>query len=157
MLPSCYRLTESNALQSIKVVANLHSTLREILISTIASLTNLIESICSPHLQTVSIVLEGLVGEVENFHWEVVNNLAKVSPHSLQRVEIALRLLMETNSGWPTPSELLPGEYEDYFCRVRSVLPELGEKVVVSVAFPKVRHSFRLFSDLITLRLTLPM
>jgi len=85
-----------------------------------------------------------MVGEVEHFPWGIVNNLTKVSPYMLQRVEIALQLLIEPYPDWDI-SPLAPGEYEGYFRQVRSALPELDKKVITSIA---VRHSFRLFANL---------
>jgi len=85
------------------------------------------------------------VDEVEHFPWGVVNSLMKASPKMLQKVEIALQLQEETLEGWGTTSPLPASEYEGYFCQVRSALPELDEKVIMSIA---VRHSSRLFADL---------
>ena len=108
-------------------------------------ITNLIGSICSPHLRRVSVNLECMVGEVEHFPWSTVNGLMKVSPHMLQRVEIALELQVETDSDWCISLPLSPAKYEGYFHQVRSALPELDEKVITSIA---VRHSFYLFATL---------
>ena len=105
-------------------------------------ISNLIGSICSPHLQRVSVKLVCLVGDVEHFPWGVVNSLTKVSPYTLQKVEIALQLRVETDADWGITSLLSPSEYESYFCQVRLALPELDEKVIISIA---VRHSSRLF------------
>jgi len=77
------------------------------------------------------------VGEVEHFPWEVVNNLVKASPHMLQSVEVALRLLQDTYGDLvPTP----PGEYEGYFHQFRSALPGLDKKLIMSIASQAVRH-----------------
>ena len=101
-------------------------------------ITNLIGSICSPHLRSVSLVLGSEVEEVEHFPWEVVNNLVKALPHMLQRVEVALRLQQEEYGNWiPTP----PGEYEGYFHQVRSALPGLDKKLIMRIASQAVRHS----------------
>jgi len=81
------------------------------------------------------------VREVEHFPWEIVNNLTKASPHMLQSVEIALRLLRETDPDWGITAPLSPGEYEGYFHQVRSALPGLKEKLVMSIASQAVRHS----------------
>ena len=89
-----------------------------------------------------------MVGEVEHFPWSTVNGLMKVSPHMLQRVEIALELRVETDPDWCISSPLSPGKYEDYFHQVRSALPELDQKVITSIA---VRHSFRPFATLTSL------
>jgi len=83
------------------------------------------------------------VGEVEHFPWEVVNNLMKSSPHMLQSVEIALRLLRDSDYYWIT-TPLSPGEYEGYFHQVRSALPGLDKKVIMSIASQAVRHSLLL-------------
>ena len=85
-----------------------------------------------------------VVGEVEHFPWGVVNNLTKVLPYLLQRVEIALHLLVKTYPASSDASPLSPSEYEDYFRQVRSALPELDKKVIMSIA---VRHSSRLVAD----------
>ncbi len=108
-------------------------------------ISNLIGSICSPNLQSVSVKLFCLSGEVEHFPWGVVDSLTKASTHMLQKVEIALLLQVETDSDWGTSSQLSPTEYESYFRQVRSALPELDDKVIMSIA---VRHSSRLFADL---------
>ena len=106
---------------------------------------NLIGTICSPHLQSVSVKLVCLSGEVEHFPWGVVNSLTKVSPHMLQKVEIALLLREETNAYWGVTSLLSPREYESYFRQVRSALHELDQKLIMSIA---VRHSSQLFVNL---------
>ena len=104
---------------------------------------NLIGSICSPHLRSVSINLKSLVGEVEHFPWSTMNDLAKVSPCMLQRVEIGLKLLVGVsptlNITFPLPS----GRYEGYFHQVCSALPELDKRVIISIT---VRHSSHLFA-----------
>jgi len=85
-------------------------------------------------------MLGSMVGEVEHFPWEVVNNLMKASPHMLQSVEVALRLLVESDRYWinnPLPS----GEYEGYFHQVRSALPGLDKELIMSIASQVVRHS----------------
>jgi hypothetical protein len=97
-------------------------------------ISNLIGSICSPHLQSVSVILVCLVGEVEHFPWGVVNSLTKASPHMLQKVEIALQLRVKTNHYWGITSPLSPREYESYFRQVRSALPDLDKKVIMSIA-----------------------
>jgi hypothetical protein len=110
-------------------------------------ITNLIGSIWSPYLRSVTIKLDSAVGEVERFPWEVVNNLAKVSPHMLQVVEIAFRLA-NTDPEWWTTSPLVPNDYEGYFRQVRSALPGFDKKVVMSIiASSAVRHSSQLFGD----------
>jgi len=85
-------------------------------------------------------MLVSVVEEVEHFPWGVMNNLTKVSPHMLQQVEVALRLLVKTDSDWDITSTLSPSEYEGYFRQVRSALPELdrNKKVTMSIA---VRYS----------------
>ena len=87
----------------------------------------------------------GLVGDLEHFPWGIVNSLNKVSPYVLQKVEIVLQLRVEPYAGWGISSLLSPNEYESYFRRVRSVLPELDKKVIMRIA---VRHSSRVFADL---------
>ena len=99
--------------------------------------SNLIGSICSPHLQSVSVKLVCLSGEVEHFPWGVLNSLMKVSPHMLHNVEIALHLRVETNSHWGVTSHLSPSEYESYFRQVRSALPELDKILIMGIT---VRH-----------------
>ena len=89
-----------------------------------------------------------LVGEVEHFPWGVVNGLTKVSPYTLQKVEIALLLRVETDAGWGITSLLSPSEYENYFCQVRLALPELDKKLIMSIA---VRHPSQLFANLTSL------
>jgi hypothetical protein len=110
-------------------------------------ISNLIGSICSPHLRSVSVNLRSMVGEVEHFPWGVVNSLEKVSPYMLQRVEIALQLRMEAYPDWdisyPLASyPLAPDEYESAFGQVHSALPELEKILIISIG---VRHLFRLF------------
>ena len=126
------------ALESIKVISHGESRYRDMYRSVI---TNLIGSICSPHLRSVSLVLGSEVEEVEHFPWEVVNNLMKASPHMLQSVEVALRLLRETDPDWGTTTPLSPGEYEGYFHQVRSALPGLDKKLIMRIASQAVRHS----------------
>ena len=104
-------------------------------------ITNLIGSICSPHLRSVSLTLGSEVEEVEHFPWEVVNNLMKASPHMLQSVEVALRLRQESDHLWGGGYPLSTGEYEDYFHQVRSALPGLDKKLIMSIASKAVRHS----------------
>ncbi len=135
---SDYRLTENTALESIEVISTWESTYRDIYRSVI---TNLIGSIRSPHLRSVSVILMTVVEEVEHFPWGVVNSLTKASPQMLQKVEIALKLREETSEDWGITSQLSPSEYESCFCQVRSALPELDEKVIMSIA---VRHSSQL-------------
>ena len=139
---SDYRLTENTALESIEVINTWESTYRDINRSVIS---DLIGSIHSPHLQSVSVTLVTVVGEVEHFPWGVVNNLTKASPHMLQKVEISLQLQEETFGDWGITSRLSPSEYGGYFRQVRSALPELDKKLVMSIA---VRHPSRLFADL---------
>ena len=86
-----------------------------------------------------------LSGEVEHFPWGVVNSLTKVSPHMLQKVEIALQLRVATNSDWRMTSPLSPSEYESYFRQVRSALPELDKDLIMTIV---VRHSSQLFTNL---------
>jgi len=86
-----------------------------------------------------------VVGEVEHFPWGVVNSLTKASPNVLQKVEIALKLREGTFRNRGITSQLSPGKYESYFRQVRSALPELDTKVIMSIA---VRHSFQMFADL---------
>ena len=86
-----------------------------------------------------------VVGEVEHFPWGVVNSLTKVSPHMLQKVEIELQLRRWTFGMWRITSRLSPSEYGSYFRQVRSALPDLDNKVTMSIA---VRHSSQLFADL---------
>jgi len=109
-------------------------------------ISNLIGSICSPHLQSVSVELVCLSGEVEHFPWGVMNSLTKASPHMLQKVEIALLLRVETNSDWGITSQLSPSDYESYFRQVRSALPELDKKLIIGIA---VRHPSQLFANLL--------
>ncbi len=102
-------------------------------------ISNLIGSICSPHLQSVSVRLVCLSGEVEHFPWGVVNSLTKVSPYALQRVEIALKLLLvETYPASNNASLLSPSEYDGYFRQVRSALPELDEKVIMNLVVRQI-------------------
>ena len=103
-------------------------------------ISNLIGSICSPHLQSVSVKLESLAEEVEHFPWGVVNSLTKVSPYTLQKVEIALYLLEED---WDFSTLDIPSEYERLFRQVRLALPELDKKLIIAV-----RHPSRLFANL---------
>ena len=140
---SRYRLTENTALESIEVISIWESTQRDIYRSAIS---NLIGSICSPHLQNVSVKLVCLSGEVEHFPWSVVNSLTKVSPHRLQKVEVALQLRVETNNYWGITSPLYlhsPREYESYFRHVRLALLDLDKKLIMSIV---VRHPSQLFT-----------
>ena len=141
--PSCYCLTENTALESIEVIVTWESTCARDRYRSVIS--NLIGSICSPHLQSVNVKLVSLIGDVEHFPWGVVNSLNKVSPYVLQRVEIGLQLRVETDTDRGITSLLSPSEYESYFRQVRSALPELDTKVIMSIA---VRHSSQLFADL---------
>jgi len=93
----------------------------------------------------VRLNLRSVAGEVEHFPWGVVNNLMKVSPLTLRRVEIALQLWIETDLLWDATPPLAPDEYESYFRQVRSALPELDKKVITSIA---VRHSSHPFANL---------
>ena len=111
-------------------------------------ISNLIGSIFSPHLQSVSVKLASVSGEVEHFPWGVVSNLAKVSPHMLKKVKIALLLRVATISDWGMAPPLSPSEYESYFRQVRSALGELDKKLIMSIA---VRHSSQLFANLTSL------
>jgi len=79
-------------------------------------------------------MLASVVEEVEHFPWGVVNNLTKASPHMLQRVDVVLRLFVETDPDWGVTEELSSGGYEAYFHQVRSALPELDKKVIMSVS-----------------------
>ena len=88
------------------------------------------------------------VEEVRHFPWGVVNNLTKTSPHMLQRVDISLRLLMETDPEWGFRDELFSEGYEAYFRQVRSALPELDKKLIMSVASQAVRPFSQLFASL---------
>ena len=142
---SCYRLTENTALESIKVIGTWESTYRDMYKSVIS---NLVGSIRSPHLHSVSVNLVSLAGEVEHFPWGVVNSLRKVSPYTLQKVEIALQLRVETDADWGITSLLSPSEYGSYFCQVRLALPELDKKLNMSIA---VRHPSQLFANLTSL------
>ncbi len=111
-------------------------------------LFNLIGSICSPYLQSVSVKLVCFSGEVEHFPWSVVNSLTKVSPHMLQKVKIALLLWVEVDSDWGTTSQLSPSEYESYSRQVRSALPELDKILIMDIA---VRHPSQSFANLTSL------
>ena len=104
-------------------------------------INNLIGSICSPRLQSVSVNFKSLVGEVEHFPWGSVNDLTKVSPYMLKRVEIALQLLVVAHSIFDIASPLSPSEYEGYFRQVCSALPELDKRMIISIT---VRHPYRL-------------
>ena len=112
-------------------------------------ITNLIGSICSPQLRSVNLTVVSVVEEVEHFPWEVVNNLTKTSPHMLQRVDVALRLLVDTDINLGIKSQLSPDEYEAYFRQVRSALPELDKKMILSVASQAVRSFSQCFAGLI--------
>ena len=77
--------------------------------------------------------LESAVKEWETFPWGVVNNLAEVSPHTLQSVNVALRLwVLEVppNGIMRRPSCLASNE--PYFREVRSALPSLVKILIVS-------------------------
>jgi len=97
-------------------------------------IANLIGSICSPHLRSVSVILSSMVGEVEHFPWDVMNGLTKVSPYMLQWVKIALQLRVETDPDWGITALLSSSDYEDYFRQVRSALPGLDKKVITNIA-----------------------
>jgi hypothetical protein len=103
-------------------------------------ITTLLGSICSRHLRSVTIIFVGLVEELEHFPWGVVNNLIKLSPHILQSVDLALRMLERTDGGWGRTSPLSCDEYEVYFHQVRSALPELDKRVTTRIASKAVRH-----------------
>ena len=107
--------------------------------------SNLIGSIRSPHLRSVSVILMTGVGEVEHFPWGVVNSLTKISPNMLQKVEIALLLREQRNEYWGYTHQLSPSGYKHYFRQVRLALPELHKKLTMSIA---VRHSSQLFANL---------
>ena len=77
-----------------------------------------------------------MVEEVEHFPWGTVNDLVKVSPYMLQRVEVGLRLV-GTHPILGITLPLSPSEYEGYFRQVCSALPELGKRVITRIA---VRH-----------------
>ena len=146
---SCYRLTENTALESIKVICSWESRYRDMMKSVIS---NLIGSICSPHLQSVSVKLVGRAEEVEHFPWGIVNSLTRVSPYTLQKVEVALKLLVSTDGKRGVASLYPHSKYESYFCLVRLALPELDKKLIMSVA---VRHPSQLFANLTSLCSTL--
>jgi hypothetical protein len=94
-------------------------------------------------------MLVSAVTEVEHFPWGVVNNLAKVSPHMLQSVDVALWLSRGTEPFWATGRPISSDKYEAYFRQVRSALPELDIKVVMSVVLKEVCSSSQLFAGLI--------
>ena len=110
-------------------------------------ITNLIGSICSPRLRSVSINLRSMVGEVEHFPWGTVNDLTKVSPYMLKRVEIGLQLLVGMPPTLGITFPLSPSKYEGYFRQVCSALPKLDKRVIISLT---VRHSSHLFDNFIT-------
>jgi hypothetical protein len=83
---------------------------------------------------------------VEHFPWEDVNNLTKVSPHMLQKVDVALHLKGEEHSFFGIVSS---HEYGAYFGQIRSALPELDKKLTMSVMSPYVCSSSRRFAGLI--------
>ena len=91
------------------------------------------------------------VEEVKHFPWGVVSNLTITSPHMLQRVDVSLRLLIETDPEWGITSQLFFEGYEAYFRQVRSALPDLDKKVIVSVASQAVRPFSQLFARLISM------
>ena len=94
-------------------------------------------------------MLASMVEEVEHFPWEVVNNLTKTAPHMLQRVDVALRLLAQRDFDWGITSQLFPDEYEAYFRQVRSALPELDMKMILSVSSQAVCSFPQFFVGLI--------
>jgi hypothetical protein len=98
-----------------------------------STITNLVGSICSPHLRSVSVNLRSVVGEVKHFPWGVMNSLTKVSPYMLHRVEIALQLWRVTDTYSGLYSLLAPRAYESHFCQVRSALPDLDKKLITSI------------------------
>ena len=110
-------------------------------------INNLIGSICSPHFRRVSVNLKSLVGEVEHFPWGSVNDLTKVSPYMLKRVEITLQLLVETHPGLEIASPLSPSEYEGYFRQVCLALPELDKSVVISITVRRSSHLSAIFTS----------
>ena len=110
-----------------------------------STITNLIGSICSPHLRSVDLMLESAVKEMEYFPWGVVNDLTKASPHMLQRVYVALRLLGETHPYWGIAPPLSSDEHEAYFCQVRSALPDLDKKMIMNVVSQEVYSSSALY------------
>jgi hypothetical protein len=136
---SCYRLTENTALESIKIVSDCGSTSSDMYRSIFA---NLFESICSPHLWMVGLDLESVVGEVEDFPWDVVNGLAKGSPYVLRRVEVDLLLRVVVHLEWGLSIPLDPDEYESYFYQVRSALPDLDKILITRIG---VRQSSNLY------------
>jgi hypothetical protein len=94
-------------------------------------------------------MLFSAVGEVEHFPWGVVNNLTKASPHTLERVDVALRLSEETSTHWGISHMLSSDQYEAHFRQVRSALPELDKKVTMSLITQPVCPSSQLFAGLI--------
>ena len=86
-----------------------------------------------------------MVGEVEHFPWGTVNDLTKVSPYMLQRVEIGLRLLVGMPPTLGTTFPLSPIKYKGYFRQVYLALPELDKRVIIGIT---VRHSSHLFANL---------
>lgn len=108
-------------------------------------ITNLIESIRSPHLRRVGVYLKTMLKEVEHFPWGAVNNLTRVSPYMLKRVEVGLQLLVESRFTWGLPTPLAPPKYERYIHQVYSALPNIDKKVITRIL---VRHSPHLFANL---------
>ena len=103
----------------------------------------------APFTFAVDLMLLSTVGEVEHFPWGVVNNLMKVSPHMLQRVDIALELSGHIPGDWNIRLLLFFDEYEAYFRQVRSALPDIDKKVKLSVVSRDVCSSSWLFAGLI--------
>ena len=95
-----------------------------------------------------------LVGEVEHFPWGTVNDLTKVSPYMLQRVEIGLQLLVGVPLTVGTTFLLSSSKYEGYFRQVRLALPELDNRVIIGIT---VRHSSHLFANFTSSYSTLSM
>jgi hypothetical protein len=91
--------------------------------------------------------------QVEQFPWDVVNGLAKGLPYVLRRVEanLLLQVEMRVPRCGTMYSPLDPDEYESYFRRVRSALPDLDKILITSVV---VCHSSHLFANLTSLCLT---
>ena len=116
-------------------------------------INNLIGSICSPHLRSVSVNLKCLMGEVKHFPWGTVNDLKTVSPYMLQRVEVGLRLV-EIYYALGLERPLSHSEYEGYFRQICLALPELDKRVVIGIT---VRHSSHLFAIFTSSRSTLSM
>ena len=108
-------------------------------------ITNLIGSIHSSHLRSVSVYLKTMVEEVEHFPWGTVNNGTRVSPYMLKRVEVGLQLLVETHSALGIATPLALPKYERYIRQVYSAIPNVDKKVITRIA---VRHSPHLFANL---------